>query len=232
MFQSTFVKQNLSQIESHQPSALFLPQSGFRGSCLIAMAHRLAASLKFRRAAQHVMEGVLPRANLGGTSDGATPAGARSVSAEQAAAAPRTNLERGEHREGTRKHQHRQHEEHGTARRPSHTSPVGPSLTRRFSRSDSPTLPEHSSAPALSANSSLSLATSPASATLPPAASAEPSSCTTSPSHSHDYPALHIPSTRPSPPTGAPATLVLLPRFSAPTQRPTPTHSRGTRRPG
>ncbi|CAI5465754.1 unnamed protein product [Closterium sp. Yama58-4] len=218
--------------QSHGPSALFIPQSAY---VVKAMAHRLAASLKFRRAAQQVMEGVLPRgANLGGTSDGAAPAGARSGSAEQAETAARPMLERGEpQRHGDK---HRQHEEHGTGRRSFQTSPVGPSLySRRVSRSASLTLP-HISPPipsshshALSSDSFPPLPSSPPAATLPAAASSSrPPSFTASPAHSHDYPALHFPSARPSPPTGAPATLVLLPRFSAPVQRPTLTHSRLT----
>ncbi|CAI5965757.1 unnamed protein product [Closterium sp. NIES-64] len=202
------------------------------------MAHRLAASLKLRRAAQQVMEGVLPRANLGDTTSSATNgtalAGARSAGSatEHAEAAAQPILEREERRHGS-KHQHHQHKEHGTAHRPSQTA--SSLYSRRFSRSASLTLP-HLSSPipsshslALSAGSSPPLPSSPPSATLPATASASrPPSCTASPSHSHDYPALHFPSARPSPPTGAPAMLVLLPRFTAPAQHPTLTHSCGT----
>ncbi|CAI7888279.1 unnamed protein product [Closterium sp. NIES-53] len=227
MVQSSLAKQNLRQ--SHRrPSMLFLSQSGFRDSRLIVadMAHRLAASLKFRRAAQQVMEGVLPRANLGDTNSSATNgtalAGSRSAgSAEHAKAAARPIPKREERRHGVKHH---------------HPSETASSLySHCFSRSASLTLP-HLSSPlpsshslALSTGSSPPLPSSPPSATLPAAASASrPSSCTASPAHSHDYPALHFPSARPSPPTGAPATLVLLPRFTAPAQPPTLTHSRGT----
>ncbi|CAI5493284.1 unnamed protein product [Closterium sp. Naga37s-1] len=143
------------------------------------MAHRLAVSLKFRRAAQQVMEGVLPRANLGDTTSSATNgtalAGARSAgSAEHAEAATRPILEREERHHGV-KHQH-----------PSETA--SSLYSRRFSRSASLTLP-HLSSPipsshslALSAGSSPPLPSSPPSATLPAAASASrPSSCTTHP---------------------------------------------------